>query len=193
MHKKSKRLGKVALALGCLVAPAAWAQDASVATPADPAPATGPATATVQPSAPAAFPTLKDGAKWEFTFSPYSYHFHSDPEHKNVWLVGLARLREDGQIWGFAAFTNSFGQPSAYAYYGHIWENLFDQPKLYAKLTAGILYGYKGKYKDKVPYNHNGWSPGLIPSVGWRVTPNDAFELATLGTAGITFMYNRRF
>ena len=40
-------------------------------------------------------------------------------------------------IWGFSAFRNSFGQPSAYAYYGYSWDNLFGHPWLYAKLSGG--------------------------------------------------------
>jgi hypothetical protein len=187
MQEISKKLRGIALVAGCLAAPLAWAQDAAQAAPAA---AAAPAPA---PTAPSAFPTLQDGAKWELSLSPYTLHWHSDPDHKNVWLVALSRLQTDGSLWGFAAFSNSFGQPSAYAYYGHIWEGMFNQPKLFLRLTGGILYGYKGKYEDKVPLNHNGWSPAIIPSVGWRFTPNDSAEIAALGTAGLTFMYNRRF
>ncbi|MEJ8851111.1 ABC transporter ATP-binding protein [Variovorax rhizosphaerae] len=185
MHTKSRRLGEIALILGGLAGPAAWAQGASSAAPAE-APA-------AEPTAAAAFPTLKDGAKWEIAISPYTLHWSNDPEHKNVWLVGLSRLQADGTIWGLVAFSNSFGQPSAYGYYGHIWEGVLGQPRLYAKLSVGILYGYKGKYEDKVPFNHNGWSPAIIPAVGWRLTPHDGLELAALGTAGLSFIYNRRF
>ena len=180
MHNKSKRLTPIALVVACLAAPAAWAQDAAVAPPADAPAAT-------------AFPTLKDGAKWELALSPYTLHWSSDPTHKNVYLIALSRLQTDGSLWGFAAFTNSFGQPSAYAFYGHIWEGMFNQPKLFVRLTGGILYGYKGEYEHKVPLNHNGWSPAIIPSIGWRFTPNDSAEMAALGTAGLTFIYNRRF
>jgi len=184
MQYKSRLVRVIALLGGCLAAPAALAQDASVAT----------TVVAPVPAPPAtALPPLTDGARWELSFSPYTYHWSNDPDRKNVWLVALSRLQADGTIWGFAAFTNSFGQPSAYGYYGHIWEGLFGQPKFYAKLTAGILYGYKGKYEDKVPFNSNGWSPAIIPSVGWRLTANDALEVAALGSAGLTFIYNRRF
>ena len=29
------------------------------------------------------------------------------------------------------------------------------------------MYGYRGEYEDKVPLNSNGFSPGLLLSLGW--------------------------
>ncbi|AMM23598.1 hypothetical protein AX767_03995 [Variovorax sp. PAMC 28711] len=134
-----------------------------------------------------------DGSHWEVIVSPYTLHWHRDEAHRHVLLLGLERAQPDGTLWGGALFRNSFGQATGYAYYGHVWEGLFDQPSLYAKLTGGILYGYRGRYKDKVPFNHGGVSPALIPAIGWRLTPRDAVQVAALGKAGVTFSYNRRF
>jgi len=76
---------------------------------------------------------------------------------------------------------------------GYIWNNLFNQPALYAKVVAGIMYGYVAPYEDKVPFNHNGLSPILVPTAGWRLTPADAVQVSLLGSAGLMFSYSRRF
>ena len=138
---------------------------------------------------------------WELVIGPFAVHWSNEDEHKHVYLLGIERsLPEapkwsaaDGTIWGFSAFNNSFGQPSAYAYYGYRWDNLFGYSSLYAKLSGGIIYGYKGEYEDKVPFNHNGFGLAIIPAVGYRVTQFDAVQIGMLGTAGLIFTYNRRF
>jgi hypothetical protein len=137
-------------------------------------------------------PILTDSA-WEVTLSPYAYHFSSDPQHKPTWLIGLERQRADGWLWGGAYFSNSFGQKSGTVYFGYVWDNLFDVPKLYAKLVGGLMYGYVDPYEDKVPFNHNGYSPIVVPALGYRLTPKDALQVSMLGTAGLMFSYNRRF
>lgn len=130
---------------------------------------------------------------WEVTLSPYAYHFHSDPKHDPVWLIGLERLRADGWLWGGAYFSNSFGQKSGTAYVGYVWNNLFNVPTLYVKLVGGLMYGYVAPYEDKVPFNHNGYSPIVVPSLGYRFTRKDALQVSLLGTAGLLFAYTRRF
>lgn len=138
-------------------------------------------------------PLVPTEAGWEVTIAPYAYHFSSDPNHKHAYLIGLEHQRADNWIIGGAYFSNSFGQDSGTAYVGYIWNNLLGQPALYAKLVAGIMYGYVYPYEDKVPFNHNGWSPLVVPALGWRFTPKDAVQLSLLGTAGLMFSYNRRF
>lgn len=138
-------------------------------------------------------PPRNGGAHWELSFSPYTHHWNHDDEHKNVALIALERIQPDNALWGAALFSNSFGQASGYVYYGHQWDGVFGQPALYTKLSAGVIYGYRGKYKDKVPYNHGGFSPAVIPAIGYRLTPVDAVQIAVLGTAGVMFSYSRRF
>lgn len=134
-----------------------------------------------------------DLPKWEAVIGPFALHFSNGDEHKNVVLIGVERADRHGTLWGFSAFRNSFGQASAYAYYGHVWNNVFDVPSLYLKLSAGIVYGYKEPYEDKVPLNHNGFGLGIIPAIGYRLTPRDSLQVGVLGTAGLIFTYNRRF
>ena len=138
---------------------------------------------------------------WELVIGPFAVHWSNSDEHQHVYLLGIERSlpgapqwsHADGTIWGFSAFNNSFGQPSAYAYYGYRWDNLFGYSSLYLKLTGGILYGYKEPYEDKVPFNHNGFGLAIIPGIGYRITQFDAVQINMLGTAGLIFTYNRRF
>ena len=130
---------------------------------------------------------------WELLIGPFALHWSNSDEHTYVVLLGIERAEADGWIWGLSAFRNSFGQPSAYAYYGYRWDNLFGNPALYFKLSGGVIYGYKEPYEDKVPFNHNGFGLGIIPAVGYRLTPVDALQVGALGAAGLIFTYNRRF
>ena len=55
-----------------------------------------------------------------------------------------------------------------------------------------MLHGYKGKYKNNIPFNGLGTAPGIIPAVGVRYG-NFRVEGVVLGfsalmvTAGYTF------
>ncbi len=109
------------------------------------------------------------GDRYGLMYSPYTAHFHPRPEHEYVWLVGMERERADGQLAGIALFSNSFGQPSTYIFpWGKIYRDVFNRPGLFVKLTAGLLYGYRGKYEDKVPLNDAGFSPAIVPALGWE-------------------------
>jgi hypothetical protein len=122
---------------------------------------------------------------WRLVLSPYTYHFGSDPEHEAVYAIGLERQRSDKWLWGATYFSNSFGQPSGYLYFGQHYPDLFSVEKLFAQWTVGLLYGYKYPYEDKVPFNHNGFSPGAVLSVGWQFTREFSMQANLLGTAGL--------
>ena len=49
-----------------------------------------------------------------------------------------------------------------------MWNPIDRNPGWYVKLTGGLLYGYKEPYENKVPYNHNGYAPGLVPALGYK-------------------------
>ena len=125
------------------------------------------------------------GGHWRLAISPFSLHFSNNPEHRYVWAVGIERQRSDDWLAGASFFRNSFGQPSAYAYLGKRFPALLDTPQLFGQVSAGMLYGYKGAYKDKVPLNVNGFSPGLLVSAGWQFTPRVSATAHMLGTAGL--------
>jgi hypothetical protein len=129
----------------------------------------------------------------EIVLSPYTHHWSHSPEHKPVVLVALDEQLPGNRFCGVALFSNSFGQPSTYVYAGQQFNNMLGNPNLFVKVTAGILYGYVGQYKDKVPLNHGGFSPAIIPSIGYRLTEHDSVQVKVLGTAGLMFSYGRSF
>ena len=107
--------------------------------------------------------------------------------------MGLEREAADHYLYGLMAFSNSFGQPSAYAYYGRVFNHVWERyDALYLKLTAGLLYGYKAPYDDKVPLNYNGYSPAIIPAVGWRLDKSWSLQVNFLGTAAMMLMVNKK-
>jgi hypothetical protein len=128
----------------------------------------------------------RTGDRWHLTFSPFTYHYSYSEEHKQVLLLGGERERADGALAGVALFTNSFGQPSSYVYpWGNVYRNFMGYHGVFAKWTAGMLYGYKAPYENKVPLNHKGFSPGFIPAVGWESSAGYQVQINFLGNAGL--------
>ncbi|HMN75531.1 MAG TPA: hypothetical protein PKC97_05650 [Burkholderiaceae bacterium] len=125
--------------------------------------------------------------KWDFIVSPYTYHFHYSEDHKYVYSAGLLRRLDNNWVAGGIAFSNSFGQPSAYAFVGQRFVNPFGWNKWYLQWTGGLLYGYVGEFKDKVPFNNNGFSPGFVPSIGYQFTDRVYLELDLLGNSALMF------
>jgi hypothetical protein len=124
---------------------------------------------------------------WELTLSPYTYHFHPSDEHEYVYQIGVIKKLEDRWIAGASYFSNSFGQPSAYVYIGQRYEDLPGFEKLYLQWNVGILYGYVGEFKDKVPFNYKGFSPGFVPSIGYKFSDRVYGELDLLGNSALMF------
>jgi hypothetical protein len=146
-----------------------------------------PASSSTSSSVTADSSAADSGDYWRLMGSPYTIHYGSDPEHQPVYMIGLERQRSDGWVWGGTYFSNSFGQPSGYVYLGEkvIGFSRFD--KLFFQWTAGVLYGYKEPYEDKVPFNYKGFSPGVTASLGWQFTREFSVQAIALGTAGLMF------
>jgi hypothetical protein len=124
-------------------------------------------------------------------FSPYTKHFHEDTAHKNVVLVGVEREYPSGKLDGIALFSNSFGQESLYIYpWGGSYKSLFGVQPLSFKWTAGLLYGYKEPYEDKVPLNYKGFSPGVIFALAYEFKPGWSAQINILGKAGMMAQLN---
>jgi hypothetical protein len=138
------------------------------------------------------FNIFDDPGSYRLMVSPYMGHFRPSPEHKPVWALGVERQRNDGRVAGAAYFRNSFGQPSGYVYVGQHYDGIWDTPQWTAQWTAGLLYGYVGKYKKKVPLNVNGFSPGAVLSTGWQFTKDASAELHLLGDAGVMLQLSYR-
>ena len=132
-----------------------------------------------------------DKGYWHLQTSVYTRHFSPSPEHTNRQnLIGIERNESSGWLYGAATFRNSFGQQSVYTYGGKQFEGE-DHP-FYVKLSAGLLYGYRGEYRDKIPLNRYGVAPALIPGVGIRVDPMTA-ELVLLGSSAAMVNVGLRF
>lgn len=127
--------------------------------------------------------------------SLYTKHFSSNPAHTNNQnLVSLELHNPQRWLAGTAWFKNSFDQPSWYWYVGRefpFWQPT-EEVTVRAKLTGGLLKGYKGEYRDKIPFNQNEIAPALLPSVGvqWHRFESD---LILFGTAGMMVTAGFRF
>ena len=113
--------------------------------------------------------------------SLYTRHFKSNPEHNNHQeLLGVERHTANSYLLGAATFLHSYDQRSYYGYVGKRFD--WVGTPFYGKLTAGLLHGYKGEYRDKIPFNRFGIAPAIIPSIG--ITYHRVgVELLLLGTA----------
>jgi hypothetical protein len=131
--------------------------------------------------------------RWELTLSPYTHHWSYSEEHRPVFLAAMDHYLPGQRFCGLALFRNSFGQPSAYGYVGQRWDGVLGQPRLFFKLTGGLIYGYKGEFKDKIPFNDYGIAPAIIPALGYKFNEQDSAQAMLLGKAGILFAYGRRF
>ncbi|EJM79268.1 hypothetical protein [Pseudomonas sp. GM55] len=145
----------------------------------------------LSPLALAQHASSKDAGSWYLQTSVYTTHYSPDPRHNNNQdLIGLERINESDWLLGAATFRNSYSQRSHYVYAGKRYESAFYP--VYIKFTGGLLEGYRGKHKDKIPLNRFGVAPVIIPSLGTQYGPVAA-ELVLLGfnaamvTTGVHF------
>ncbi len=137
--------------------------------------------------------------KLSLLLSPYTVHFDPEPRHRDVYLIGLEKnyikrqsswIGLDYDFTGLSYFSNSFGQPSAYGYFGRTyWPT--SNPKLFVKVSAGLIYGYKGEFKDKAGGNFGGFTPVILPSLGWVYDEKHTLQVNVLGGSGAMFMLTR--
>lgn len=124
-------------------------------------------------------------------FSPLTFHYTYDTEHSDVVMVGLEREYPDARLDGVTLFSNSFGQPSVYLYpWGHTYHAIGGIRALSFKWTAGLIYGYRDPYENKVPMNYRGFSPGFIPALAYEFKPGWSAQLSFLGNAALMFQLN---
>jgi hypothetical protein len=129
-----------------------------------------------------------ESSRWYLTLSTYTKHYYPKPIHKYVWLVGIERYDADNSFMGAAFFNNSFGQPSVYLYpWGQVYPNFWGYEKLTAKWSAGLIYGYVDPWEHKVPLNYNGFSPGFVPALSWKLGSGYEAQVSFPGGAGLMF------
>ena len=127
--------------------------------------------------------------------SLYTRHFSPEPDHHNQQeLIGLELHNSQHWLVGGARFLNSFKQESFFLYAGREFPFWEPHPSITAraKLSAGLLHGYRGEHRDKIPFNHFGTAPAALPSVGlqWGRFETD---LIMFGTAGAMIIGGIRF
>src|SRR6185312_10192650 len=132
-----RRMARAAAAILVVCTASAWSQDATPTASSGPSRWSFPAGAPSEPL-------------WRLIVAPYTIHFSYNPDHKDVFMVGMEHEHANGVVWGGTVFDNSFGQPSIYAFGGQRLYRWSRWDALYAEWTVGILYGYTGEYKHKV-------------------------------------------
>lgn len=169
-----RSMGALAALLALTAAPATWAWEC-------------PASFLANNDSP---PTHRE----EVLIAPVTYHWHPSSEHKLAVLAGYARYGADNTLCGASVFTNSFGQPSATVYIGKRWDGPFGLPKeVFTSVVAGPMYGYVGKYQHKVPLNYRGFSPLVVPTIGYQFAPQHTAQLMILGNSAIMLGYSYRY
>lgn len=126
---------------------------------------------------------------WRLLLSPYTRHWRPSEEHRDVYALGAEWQARDRWLAGASLFRNSFGQPSAYLYLGQRTDDVLQTPGLFVQWSAGLLYGYRGKYESKVPLNVNGFAPGAVLSMGWQFNRHLSLTAHALGDAGVMLQF----
>ena len=116
--------------------------------------------------------------------SVFTHHFSYDPAHvdKQKLILGEWNITEQWLV-GASVFDNSFGQSSQYVYGGWRLRPFEDVPPFYVKVSAGLVHGYRGQYRDKIPLNGSGVAPAIVPSAGFCIS-RVCSELVLFGGAG---------
>ena len=125
------------------------------------------------------------GYKVHAQFGAYTHFGGSSDDYEGPPILGNLELNSPQDwLFGLSLFNNSFGQFSQYLYAGKKWRLPSIQKYLHVKLTGGVVHGYVDEFEDKIPLNHNGWAPGIIPSIGFK-KDRLAVDLVIFGTAGV--------
>lgn len=138
-------------------------------------------------SAPAA---TSDAPKLSLMFSPYTYHVENKPTHRPVFLLGIEREHANAKLNGVVLFRNSFGQPSVYVYpWGGAYKSILGINDVSFKWTGGLIYGYKGEFKDEVA-NWKGLAPVIIVGLAYEVKPGWSVQVNSLGKLAAQLQFN---
>ena len=79
-------------------------------------------------------------------------HTQPNPDYDGPNLMlGVEAIKSNDKIYGIFIFDNSFGQFSQYAYVGKKWNFSGSLENFHARLTAGVIHGYKEPWNDKLP------------------------------------------
>ena len=114
-------------------------------------------------------------------------HFSDNEDYAGDPIFASAEIqRSDNWLYGLGLFNNSFDQFSQYLYGGYKFEFKDEFKNFHAKITAGIIHGYKDEFEDKIPFNSTGYAPAIIPGLGWK-KDKLGVDMILLGDAGLLF------
>ncbi|MCL6269448.1 sn-glycerol-3-phosphate transporter [Sansalvadorimonas sp. 2012CJ34-2] len=103
--------------------------------------------------------------------SLYTKHFHTNKYHNDKQeLISLEWFypAKSSDLLGATTFRNSFNQRCEYLYWGRQYPLSNIQEGMRAKVTLGLLHGYKGKHQNSIPLNNFGTAPAVIPTIGYE-------------------------
>jgi hypothetical protein len=107
---------------------------------------------------------------WRYlNVAPLTLHFSGDPDHRNVYMLGIERQAPMATSSAPPGFAIRSAAQRIRLCGGRRFERLYGHDPLYLQLTGGLLYGYLPPYDHKVPLNYRGFSPGA--GGGARLAP----------------------
>ena len=114
-------------------------------------------------------------------------HFSSSEDHAGPRIfVSLEAVKSNNWLYGLGLFNNSFDQFSQYLYGGKIWKFHNQWEGFQAKVTFGLIHGYKDEFQDKIPFNGLGVAPAIIPAIGYK-KGRFGGDVVLLGAAALLF------
>jgi hypothetical protein len=135
------------------------------------------------------------GNPYPFTLqtSVATRHFHpSSTQNNHQELLNLEWNYKDNLLVGAASFRNTYRQATQLVYWGAKFHPVDAVPDGYVKVVAGLIHGYKGEYRDRIPFNQLGTAPAILPAVGYCYKQLCS-ELIVFGTAGAMVTAGARF
>lgn len=115
--------------------------------------------------------------------APADWRF--DWQHDGTAVQRMPWLADVRWVAGAASFRNSFAQRSAYVYGGARYDfYATERTRVYGKVSAGLLHGYRGEHRDKIPFNRYGTAPAILPAIGIEHRRVN-LEMIPFGTAGV--------
>jgi hypothetical protein len=121
--------------------------------------------------------------------APYVYHYRNRSDLDNTpWATTLELESPHHWQLGASIFENSHDQPSQYYYAGKRWFLPFLDERAYFNVTGGLLVGYKEPFEDKIPFNHDGLAPAIVPAIGYQFHCCDT-QLVILWNAGLMLRF----
>ena len=121
-------------------------------------------------------------------------HFNDSDDHEGpAVLTSFEIVKPNQHFYGIALFNNSFGQFSQYIFYGK--EYRFDKTfqGLRAKVSGGVIFGYRDEHDDELIFNKElGFAPVILPGIGFQRN-RFGVDLYLLADAGLLLGIGYKF